>query len=103
MRAKEGDLITGGEGLTAPRLLRLSTPEYPLLARQQRVEGLVLMSVLVSEKGQVMQIRLLRGVNKPVGLNEAAEAAVRRSSFAPGMKDGVHVKAWMTVPINFKL
>ncbi len=102
-RAKEGDLITGGEGLTAPRLLRLSTPEYPLLARQQRVEGLVLMSVLISEKGQVMQVKLLRGVNRPVGLNEAAEAAVRRSTFAPGMKDGVHVKAWMTVPINFKL
>ncbi len=102
-RAKEGDLITGGEGLTAPRLLRLSTPEYPQLARQQRVEGLVLMSVLVNEKGQVMQVKLLRGVNKPVGLNEAAEAAVRRSSFAPAMKDGVHVKAWMTVPINFKL
>jgi periplasmic protein TonB len=102
-RAHEGDLVTGGEGLTAAHLVRLAPAEYPGLARAQRVEGLVLMSVLVSETGQVLQVKLIRGVNKPVGLNEAAEAAVRRSTFAPGMKDGVRVKSWMTVPINFKL
>lgn len=102
-RTREGDLVSGGEGLTPARLVRLTTPEYPILAREQRVEGLVLLSVLVSESGQVLQVKLIRGVNKPVGLNEAAEAAVRRSSFAPGVKDGVRVKSWMTVPINFKL
>ncbi len=102
-RVHEGDLVAGGEGLTPPRLVRLASPVYPPVAVAQRVEGLVMLSVLVSETGQVLQVKLLSGVNKRVGLNEAAEAAVRRSSFAPGVKDGVRVKSWITVPINFKL
>jgi protein TonB len=69
----------------------------------QKIEGTVITSVLVSETGQVLEVRILRGVNRPVGLNEAAEQAMRRSSFAPGTKDGVRVKSWLTVPVEFKL
>ncbi|MFP5248058.1 MAG: energy transducer TonB, partial [Thermoanaerobaculia bacterium] len=103
-RAREGDLVpTGTEGLTAPRMLRRGTVTYPAIARAQRIEGTVLTNVLVSETGQVLEVRILRGVNRPVGLNEAAEQAMRRSSFSPGTKDGVRVKAWVTVPVEFKL
>jgi Gram-negative bacterial TonB protein C-terminal len=37
------------------------------------------------------------------GLNEAAQQMMRRSTFTAPMKDGVHVKAWTTVPVDFKL
>jgi TonB family protein len=50
-----------------------------------------------------MEVRILRGVARAVGLNEAAEQAMRRSSFSPGTKDGVRVKSWVTVPVEFKL
>ncbi|HKO57535.1 MAG TPA: energy transducer TonB, partial [Thermoanaerobaculia bacterium] len=76
---------------------------YPPMARAQRVEGTVIVNVLISETGQVLDVRVLRGVAKSVGLNEAAEQIVRRSSFSPPTKDGVRVKAWTTVPIDFKL
>jgi TonB family protein len=103
-RAREGDLIQAGtEGLTPPRLTRRGTVQYPPMARMQKVEGTVITSVLVSEDGNVMEVRILRGVSKAVGLNEAAQQAMRRSSFQPGSKDGVHVKAWVTVPVEFKL
>lgn len=103
-RAKEGDLIaTGTPGLVAPRILRRGTVPYPPMARLQKVEGTVITSVLVSEKGQVLDVKILRGTARSVGLNEAAEQAMRRSSFAPGTKDGVRVKAWITVPVEFKL
>ena len=39
----------------------------------------------------------------PPGLNEAAEQIVRKSVFSPPTKDGVRVKAWTTVPVDFKL
>jgi TonB family protein len=101
-RAREGDLVpTGTAGLAQPRILRRGSVSYPPMARAQKIQGTVVTNVLVSETGSVLDVRILRGVNGP--LNEAAEAAMRRSSFAPGTKDGVRVKAWLTVPVEFKL
>ncbi|HEU4887703.1 MAG TPA: TonB family protein [Thermoanaerobaculia bacterium] len=103
-RAREGDLIPAGtEGLTAPRITRRGSVPYPPMARMQKVEGTVITSVLVSETGAVLEVRVLRGVTRAVGLNEAAQQAMRRSTFQPGSKDGVRVKAWVTVPVEFKL
>jgi len=103
-RVHEGDLVAAGtEGLSPARMTRLATPSYPPLARQQRVEGTVLLNVLISETGQVLDAKIITGVNRPVGINEAAQQAVRRSTFAPGMKDGVRVKSWTTVRVDFKL
>ncbi|HYI07789.1 MAG TPA: TonB family protein [Thermoanaerobaculia bacterium] len=102
-RAREGDLVpTGTEGLTPPRVVRRGTVTYPTIARSQRVQGTVLTSVLVSETGQVLEVRILRGLNR-FGMDEAAEQAMRRSTFAPAMKDGVRVRSWITVPVDFKL
>ncbi len=103
-RAREGDLIPQGtEGLTPPRLLKRATVQYPNLARVQKVEGTVICSVLVNEAGQVTEVKVLRGSNRGAGLNEAAQQMMRRSTFTPGTKDGVRVKSWTTVPVDFKL
>ena len=103
-RAREGDLVPmGTDGLTPPRLTRRGPVTYPPVARAQRVQGTVIMSVLVSETGAVMDVKVIRGVSMPVGLNEAAVQTMRRSTFAPGTKDGVRVKSYVTVPIEFKL
>jgi TonB family protein len=102
-RASVGDLVAAGaEGLTAPRMTRRGSVPYPSMARMQKVEGTVITSVLVSESGQVLDVKILRGISRG-GLNEAAEQAMRRSTFTPGNKDGVRVKAWVTVPVEFKL
>ena len=103
-RAREGDLVPlGTEGLTPPRITRRGVVQYPPLARTQRVQGTVITSVLVSETGEVLDVKVIRGVNLPVGLNEAAVQTMRRSTFAPAMKDGVRVKSYVTVPVEFKL
>jgi protein TonB len=98
---REGDLVQAGtEGLVPARVLRRGAVPYPPMARAQRIQGTVMLSVLVSETGQVLQVRVLRGVG---ALNDAAEQIMRRSTFSPPMKDGVRVKAWTTVPVDFKL
>lgn len=103
VRAREGELVTDLEGLTPARMIRRASVPYPPMARIQRVEGTVLIGALISETGAVIETRVIKPINKAVGLNEAAEQIVRRSSFSPPMKDGVRVKAWTTVPIDFKL
>ncbi|HEY6136302.1 MAG TPA: energy transducer TonB, partial [Thermoanaerobaculia bacterium] len=101
VRAREGDLIPAGtEGLNPPRMTRQAAATYPPVARIQRVEGAVLMSVLVSESGAVQDVRVIRGDPR---LTEAAVQAVRRSGFSAGTKDGVRVKSWIPVTISFKL
>ncbi len=103
-RAREGDLVPAGtEGLTPPRITRRGSVPYPPMARMQKVEGTVITSVLVSETGAVLEVRVLRGVARAVGLNEAAQQAMRRSTFTPATKDGVRVRSWLTVPVDFKL
>jgi len=100
-RAREGDLIPAGtEGLNPPRMTRQAPATYPPVARIQRIEGAVLMSVLVSESGVVQDVRVIRGDPR---LTEAAVQAVRRSGFSAGTKDGVRVKSWVPVTISFKL
>jgi TonB family protein len=58
------------------------------------------MTVLVSETGAVQDVRVIRGDPR---LTEAAVQSARRSSYAPGSKDGVRVKSWIPVTVSFKL
>ncbi|HET7710962.1 MAG TPA: TonB family protein [Thermoanaerobaculia bacterium] len=103
-RTQQGDLVAANApGVAVARMTRRAIIPYPPMARAQRAEGTVLLNVLISETGQVIDVRVLRPFPRPVGLTEAAVATVRRSSFSPGTKDGVRVKMWIPVELNFKL
>lgn len=101
---KEGDLVpVGTPGLVAPNLTNFSKPVYPPVAKMQRVEGIVIIQVLVSETGAVLETKVLRGVSQDVGINEAAVDAMRKSTFTPATLNGVKVKSYYTRTIPFKL
>ncbi len=103
-RTRVGDLVAGdAPGLTAARMTRRANVPYPPMARAQRAEGSVLLNVLISETGQILDVRVLRPFPRPIGLTEAAVQTVRRSAFSPAMKDGVRVKMWIPVELNFRL
>ena len=84
-------------------MIRRALVPYPPMARIQRVQGTVLISALISETGKVLDAKIIRPIDKQVGLNEAALQIVQKSTFSPPMKDGVRVKSWTTVPVDFKL
>jgi TonB family protein len=101
-RTQAGDLVPAGSpGLTPAHTTRQAPATYPPIARLQHVQGSVIITVLVSETGRVLETRIITGGR--MGLSEAAEQSVRRSTFAPGEKDGVRVKSWTTVRVDFKL
>jgi protein TonB len=103
-QVREGDLVdAGADGLIPARVIRYGTVPYPPMARAQRVQGTVILRVLVDEKGQVSDVRIVTPLARAFGLNEAAEQIIRRSTFAPPMLDGVRVKSWTTVPVKFTL
>ncbi|MEO8196452.1 MAG: TonB family protein, partial [Thermoanaerobaculia bacterium] len=102
-RVKEGDLVRPGAGVKPPVLVSLTKPEYPAMARRLKVEGTVVVSLLVDENGHIAETRLESGVSQNVGINEAALAAARSAVFSPATESGVRVKMWYQIKIPFKL
>jgi TonB family protein len=102
-RTKAGELVEAGPGVSPPQLVSSPKPEYPPMARILRVEGTVVVAVLVDENGQVQDVRMAEPIKQKVGLNEAALAAARSVRYKPAKKDGVPVKMWTRLRIPFKL
>ncbi len=97
---REGALVALEDVDTAPRISKVVKPTYPPLALKARIGGIVVLRVLVSEKGVPSEIQVLR--EGRVGLTQAAVTAVRRWTFEPARKDGVAVQTWISVPIPFE-
>lgn len=77
-------------------------PTYPARCLRLGIEGRVQVRVLVGENGRVQEATLDES-SGDASLDEAALEAVRRWRFAAAQRDGVPVRAWARVPIEFKL
>jgi protein TonB len=78
------------------------TPRYPAESRRAREEGLVVLRVLVDERGRVKSIDVYRSSGHP-RLDEAARDAVGRALFKPYIDGGVARAASAIIPIEFSL
>jgi protein TonB len=76
---------------------------YPPIALRNRVEGAVELNVLVDEKGNVVDAKIVQGAAGKAGLNEAAVENVKRRKYRPATKEGIPVKVWVPVRVQFKL
>ena len=83
-----------------PKVLTQVKPEYPDMAREAGVDGIVQLRVLVGKDGRVMDVHVDRSI--PL-LNEAAVAAARLWVFTPARSNGHAVMVWVAVPIRFTL
>jgi protein TonB len=75
-------------------------PVYPDLAAQARVQGVVILEVMVSSEGFPAAVKVLRGV--PL-LDSAAVAAVREWRWKPYFMLDRAVPFWVTVTVSFRL
>jgi len=75
-------------------------PDYPLWARDQGIEGRVVLHALVGRDGRVTRITVLRDV---VGLTNAAREAIARWRFHPALSGRNPVAVWVEIPIEFRL
>jgi len=85
---------------SAPAILHRVDPFYPDLARRARVQGTVVLMMVVDERGVPMQVRVLDG---PVALQDAALQAARQWRFEPAQMDGHPVAASFRLTLNFRL
>jgi TonB family protein len=89
-------------GVVPPVGLKQDKPAYPPFARQQRIEGKVELEALIDERGNVADVRIVRGMSAG-GLNQAAIDSVRRWRYRPATKDGVNVRVWVPIAMEFKV
>lgn len=88
-------------GIQEPRKVHDARPSYPEAARRERVQGVVVLELIVDEEGRVAEVDVLRG--QPMGLTEAAVDAVRQWRYEPVLVDGEAVPVTLVATINFRL
>jgi protein TonB len=86
----------------APELITSVKPIYPELAMNAGIEGTVMLRVLVGEDGKVLSVDVLRSDVTPA-MEEAAMVAARQFRFKPARQRTVPVRAYMAVPVEFRL
>ena len=77
-------------------------PDYPMIARRNGYEGVVLLNVFVLESGRVGRVQLEKSSGYEM-LDKSAVEAVRDWVFVPGKRNEVPFASWVTVPIRFQL
>ena len=89
----------GGQ-IKEPKKLKHVNPAYPDIAKQARVQGVVILECTISPQGRVTDVKVLRGI--PL-LDSAAIEAVKQWVYSPTLLNGVPVPVIMTVTVNFRL
>ncbi|HYA86150.1 MAG TPA: energy transducer TonB [Nitrospirota bacterium] len=82
--------------------LKNPKPQYPLIARRMKLEGTVILQVLVSSEGKPEIVRLGKSSGSSV-LDQAALTAVQGWSFIPARQGNDPISAWVDVPLRFRL
>lgn len=90
-----------GSGITPPVPLHRPEPPYTGEARRARLQGAVVMWLVIDKDGKVEDILLLKPLG--LGLDEQAVSTVSTWRFKPATKDGVPVAVRVTVQVTFRL
>jgi len=90
----------GGIPSVEPKPLYIPWPEYPRDLKKG-ISGNVELRVLVDEKGEVRDVKLIKGLPHKK-LNDLAIRAAYNVKFSPGLVNGKPSKMWVKLTIGFR-
>ncbi len=96
-----GGVFMVGGGVSEPHAIYKPEPEYSPEARQAKLQGTVILSLVVGADGKAHAIHVERSLG--MGLDERAIEAVRQWRFEPAQKDGKPVAVAVSVEVSFRL
>ena len=85
-------------GVIAGLMDHMVQPVYPLEAKQQHVQGMVVLHAIISKTGDIEDLQVVSG---PPLLTQAAKDAVLRWKYRPYLLQGVPVEVETTINVNF--
>jgi TonB family protein len=88
-----------------PRVLRRVLPMYPFEAAEQKIEGKVVVRMVVTKEGIAVEPEVFKYDPEEIAgiFDESAIEAVKKYAFKPGMKGGKAVDCIVRMPIVFKM
>jgi len=89
-----------GANVTEANLISKVPPVYPELAKQARIQGVVVLEVEITKEGSVDNVRVLSG--HPL-LTQPALEAVKQWRYKPTLLNNEAVPVVTTVVVNFQL
>ena len=87
--------------MTAPRAIYAPSPEYTDKARKAKINGTVVLSLIVTSEGEARDVRVTKSLT--VDLDIKAVEAVRKWKFKPATKDGQPVAVQISAEATFRL
>jgi periplasmic protein TonB len=88
--------------VSAVEYVREPVPRYPPQSRRLREQGLVVLRVVIDERGAASSIEIETSSGH-ARLDDAAREAVLRAAFRPYVEDGEPRRALVLIPIEFAL
>lgn len=95
--------IAMGAGMTPPVKIFGPEPGYTEEARQARIQGSVILQIIVDKEGTVNagSVEVIKGL--PLGLDDLASETVKTWKFKPATLEGEPVAVYYTLILNFSL
>lgn len=76
-------------------------PVYPEASLTKKIEGYVVLRLLINETGKVDKVEVMKSV--PVGVfDSSARSAFGKARFSPALKNGAAVKSQMVVEVKYQ-
>ena len=85
-----------------PTPLQREFPIYTRKARKKQQEGVVELHLFINKRGNVTDVKLLRGIPES-DLNEAAIEAARQWKYSPARRGTERLEVWHTAAVYFSL
>ena len=97
-----GGVYRPGGSVTAPRVIVEVKPTYSTEALANRIQGTVMLELVVTRAGTPSQIRVIRSLD-PDGLDLQAVSAAARWRFEPGRLAGTPVDVLVIIVLDFSI
>lgn len=90
-----------GKDASEPRLIKYVDAQYPDQGRRQKIQGKVVLSLIVDSNGMPRQIKVVSSMG--LGFDENAVAAVSSYRFGPALHGNQPVAVPIAVQVKFRL
>ena len=95
------DAVPVSGNITPPVKLFYPQPQYTEDARRARVQGVVILEATINREGDVVGVRILKGL--PMGLAKSAVDTAMKWRFKPATENGRPVAVFFNLLVNFSL
>lgn len=97
------EVFQAGNGVSRPTVVKQVKADYTPEAKAARIEGTVLLNVVVLADGAIGEVTVARSLDRTLGLDRQAVNAMKQWEFKPGTKDGKPVPVRINVEMTFML